>query len=119
MTKITLLERLKETYAIDESRVYVTGFSMGGMMTHSLASAYPELFAAAAKAAMEGAEATRPAVSASCPETPASPTAPAPTPPVSGCWPTGRRPPGTTKCRCSRTWACWTANGPSPGRRTP
>ena len=45
---LALLERLKETYAIDESRVYVTGFSMGGMMTHSLASAYPELFAAAA-----------------------------------------------------------------------
>ncbi len=45
---LALLERLKETYPIDETRVYVTGFSMGGMMTHSLACAYPELFAAAA-----------------------------------------------------------------------
>ena len=45
---LALLEYLKDTYPIDPTRVYVTGFSMGGMMTHSLACAYPELFAAAA-----------------------------------------------------------------------
>lgn len=45
---LALLEHMKKTYAIDETRVYVTGFSMGGMMTHAMACAYPELFAAAA-----------------------------------------------------------------------
>ena len=45
---LALLEHMKQTYAIDESRVYISGFSMGGMMTNALASAYPELFAAAA-----------------------------------------------------------------------
>ena len=44
---LALLAYLKDTYPIDETRVYVTGFSMGGMMTHSLACAHPELFAAA------------------------------------------------------------------------
>ena len=45
---LALLEHMERTYAIDETRVYVTGFSMGGMMTHAMAAAYPELFAAAA-----------------------------------------------------------------------
>lgn len=45
---LALLEHMKRTYAIDESRVYISGFSMGGMMTNALACAYPELFAAAA-----------------------------------------------------------------------
>lgn len=45
---LALIEHMKRTYAIDETRIYVTGFSMGGMMTHAMASAYPELFAAAA-----------------------------------------------------------------------
>ena len=45
---LALLEHMKETYAIDESRVYLSGFSMGGAMTHALAMGYPELFAAAA-----------------------------------------------------------------------
>lgn len=44
---LALIERMKQTYAIDETRIYVTGFSMGGMMTHAMACAYPELFAAA------------------------------------------------------------------------
>ncbi|RAP49591.1 MAG: hypothetical protein BZ138_07515 [Methanosphaera sp. rholeuAM270] len=39
---------MKATYPIDEHRVYLSGFSMGGAMTHALSSAYPELFAAAA-----------------------------------------------------------------------
>lgn len=45
---LALIDHMKNTYAIDETRIYVTGFSMGGMMTHAMASAYPELFAAAA-----------------------------------------------------------------------
>jgi len=45
---LALLERMKREYAIDESRVYLSGFSMGGAMTHALSAAYPELFAAAA-----------------------------------------------------------------------
>ena len=40
---LALLEHMKRTYAIDESRVYISGFSMGGMMTNALACAYPEL----------------------------------------------------------------------------
>ncbi len=45
---LALLEHLKSTYPIDEKRVYLSGFSMGGMMTHALSAAYPELFAGAA-----------------------------------------------------------------------
>ena len=29
-----------------ESRIYATGFSMGGMMTHAITAAYPEIFSA-------------------------------------------------------------------------
>lgn len=35
-------------HPIDDSRIYATGFSMGGMMTHALCGAYPEVFAAGA-----------------------------------------------------------------------
>lgn len=45
---LALLEHMKETWPIDESRVYLSGFSMGGAMTHALSSIYPELFTAAA-----------------------------------------------------------------------
>lgn len=45
---LALIEHMKQVHPIDESRIYLSGFSMGGMMTHALASAYPELFAAAA-----------------------------------------------------------------------
>lgn len=45
---LALLDHLKASYAIDESRIYCTGFSMGGMMTHALTAAYPEIFAAGA-----------------------------------------------------------------------
>ena len=44
-----LIEHIdKEVHPIDRSRIYSTGFSMGGMMTHSLCSAYPDVFAAGA-----------------------------------------------------------------------
>lgn len=45
---LALLEHMKQVHPIDETRVYLSGFSMGGMMSHALAGVYPELFAAAA-----------------------------------------------------------------------
>lgn len=45
---LALIEYMKTVHPIDESRIYLTGFSMGGMMTHALAGAYPEVFAAGA-----------------------------------------------------------------------
>jgi poly(hydroxyalkanoate) depolymerase family esterase len=45
---MALLDRMKRLYAIDETRIYLSGFSMGSMMTNALACSYPELFAAAA-----------------------------------------------------------------------
>jgi len=43
-----LLTCLDEAYDIDETRIYVMGFSAGGIMTNFLVDARPELFAAAA-----------------------------------------------------------------------
>ena len=43
-----LLDQIMSEYAVDVSRVYLTGLSMGGFGTWSLAIAYPELFAAIA-----------------------------------------------------------------------
>ncbi len=43
-----VIEQLKERYAIDESRIYATGFSMGGIKTWDLYQEYPETFAALA-----------------------------------------------------------------------
>lgn len=45
---VALIEHLKETYAIDEERIYATGFSMGGCKTWDLFQEYPDVFAAAA-----------------------------------------------------------------------
>jgi predicted peptidase len=41
-----LLDEVENTYTIDPERIYVTGLSMGGFGTWSLAIAYPERFAA-------------------------------------------------------------------------
>ncbi|MCR4842253.1 MAG: alpha/beta fold hydrolase [Eubacterium sp.] len=41
----SVIEYASETYGIDESRVYLTGFSMGGATTGFVAEQYPELFA--------------------------------------------------------------------------
>lgn len=45
---LALIEHMKAVHPIDETRIYATGFSMGGMMTHAMASCYPEVFAAVA-----------------------------------------------------------------------
>jgi predicted peptidase len=43
-----LIDELVANYPIDESRIYLTGLSMGGFGTWSLAATYPERFAAIA-----------------------------------------------------------------------
>lgn len=45
---LELVEILKKKYKIDSSRIYATGFSMGGCKTWDLIQEYPELLAAAA-----------------------------------------------------------------------
>ena len=45
---IELLEILKKKYNIDTTRVYATGFSMGGCKTWDMVQEYPEVIAAAA-----------------------------------------------------------------------
>ena len=45
---LKLLESMETIYAVDESRVYLTGLSMGGFGTWSLGVAHPEKFAAIA-----------------------------------------------------------------------
>lgn len=45
---LKVLEKAKETYAIDGNRVYVTGLSMGGEATYRFALEHPDLVAAAA-----------------------------------------------------------------------
>ncbi|WP_288596182.1 MBL fold metallo-hydrolase [uncultured Thomasclavelia sp.] len=42
------IDKICETYPVDESRIYVTGFSRGGNNTLNMMNNYPELFAAAA-----------------------------------------------------------------------
>ena len=45
---IRVLDIIKEKYPLDESRVYVTGYSQGGMQTTRVTALYGERFAAAA-----------------------------------------------------------------------
>lgn len=45
---LELLEILKKKYNIDSSRIYATGFSMGGCKTWDMIQEYPEVLAAAA-----------------------------------------------------------------------
>ena len=45
---IELLEILKKKYRIDTTRIYATGFSMGGCKTWDMIQEYPEVIAAAA-----------------------------------------------------------------------
>ncbi len=45
---VQILEYVESLYNIDTTRVYVSGFSMGGMNSSELAKAYPELIAAMA-----------------------------------------------------------------------
>lgn len=44
---VELLEEYMENPAVDKSRIYVMGMSMGGMATFDLVARYPDLFAAA------------------------------------------------------------------------
>lgn len=45
---MNLLDFITDQYAVDTSRIYITGLSMGGFGTWDLARLYPERFAAAA-----------------------------------------------------------------------
>ena len=45
---VELVEHLKKVYNIDPTRIYATGFSMGGIKTWDIIQEYPELVAAAA-----------------------------------------------------------------------
>jgi len=49
-----LVEYLKENYRIDENRIYLAGYSMGGFGTWACATAYPKTFAAIAPIAGGG-----------------------------------------------------------------
>lgn len=42
---LALIEHMGQIVPIDRRRIYVSGFSMGSMMSNALASAHPELFA--------------------------------------------------------------------------
>ena len=48
LTLKALLDEVVANYAVDAHRIYLTGLSMGGYGTWSLATRYPELFAAIA-----------------------------------------------------------------------
>jgi predicted peptidase len=43
---LAILEEVKKTYKVDDKRVYLTGLSMGGYGTWSLAAKYPDRWAA-------------------------------------------------------------------------
>ena len=45
-TVMALVDEIIEKYDVDESRIYMTGLSMGGYGTWSIACTYPERFAA-------------------------------------------------------------------------
>jgi predicted peptidase len=45
---LAILDETQKTYKVDAKRVYLTGLSLGGMGTWSLAAAYPERWAAIA-----------------------------------------------------------------------
>ncbi len=45
---LELIEQLKKKYCIDSSRIYATGFSMGGCKTWDMIQEYPQVLAAAA-----------------------------------------------------------------------
>ncbi len=44
---MALIRHMKETYPVDETRIYASGFSMGSMMTNAITCSYPEVFAGA------------------------------------------------------------------------
>lgn len=44
---LEILEQIKKNYSIDENRLYLTGYSMGGYGTWNLLMNHPDMFAAA------------------------------------------------------------------------
>lgn len=42
-----LIDKIVDTYPVDENRIYIAGLSMGGMGTFDMVCRFPELFAAA------------------------------------------------------------------------
>ncbi|HNX27592.1 MAG TPA: prolyl oligopeptidase family serine peptidase [Phycisphaerae bacterium] len=48
LSVMALLEKICKDYAVDRDRIYLTGLSMGGFGTWSLAEQYPNVFAAIA-----------------------------------------------------------------------
>lgn len=55
---INLIEQVIKEYPIDESRIYITGLSMGGFATWELLARFPEKFAAAVPVCGGGAPST-------------------------------------------------------------
>ena len=53
-TVMTLIDEITEKYDVDESRVYLTGLSMGGYGTWTVAATFPDRFAAIAPICGEG-----------------------------------------------------------------
>jgi predicted peptidase len=49
-----LLDRVQTRYRVDRTRIYLTGYSMGGHATWTMAAAYPNRFAAIAPVAGAG-----------------------------------------------------------------
>jgi predicted peptidase len=45
---MALIEEISDDYSVDKNRIYLTGLSMGGFGTWTIASTYPERFAAIA-----------------------------------------------------------------------
>ena len=53
-----VLQRVRQQYKIDESRIYLMGHSMGGIGTWKIAPKYPDIWAAIAPIAGTGAPET-------------------------------------------------------------
>lgn len=53
-TTVAVIEYMIANYNIDTTRIYITGFSMGGMATAEVGKTYPELFAAMAPMGSQG-----------------------------------------------------------------
>ena len=53
-----VLQRVRQTYKIDESRIYLMGHSMGAIGTWKIAPKYPDIWAAIAPISGNGAPAT-------------------------------------------------------------
>jgi predicted peptidase len=59
---ISLIDKLSKEYSIDQSKIYITGLSMGGFGTWDLIARYPNKFAAAIPICGGGDPRTAPAI---------------------------------------------------------